>query len=251
LSLRHFNTIHGHHRSIFVEDGLVGTVTAYHKGYSVARSTRIIHRYLPREVSELVVYYLWLVLPFRGQLDALAMGKREQPNPFLWPKAGDSRESWESSRLTDVLKREARSYLGVHLTILLYRHAAIAMSRVHLGCGGFKRDYGLDGDATAAAADQQSSHGSWMAGTIYARGLEEAPGHVEARRAEYRRVSREWHAFLGFQVYAGPRKRRLAEAIDGEAQAGGQASGQASGQATRRRRRPDGRPGGRSSSWEW
>jgi hypothetical protein len=52
-----------------------------------------------------------------------------------------------------VLKREARSHLGVHLIILLYRHAAIGISRVYLGCGGFKRDYGLDGDAAAVAAD--------------------------------------------------------------------------------------------------
>lgn len=31
---------------------------------------------------------------------------------------------------------------------------------------------------------------------IYARGLEEARSAVEARLAEYRRVSREWHDFL-------------------------------------------------------
>ena len=48
---------------------------------------------------------------------------------------------------------------------------------------------------------------------IYARGLQEAPGHVAARKAEYRAVSREWHNFLGFRVYLGARKRPLVEVV--------------------------------------
>lgn len=60
-------------------------------------------------------------------------------------------------------------------------------------------------------ADEQATHGSWVAGTVYARGLQEAPGHVEVRRMDYRAVSREWHDFLGFRVYLGARKRPLAE----------------------------------------
>jgi hypothetical protein len=58
-----------------------------------------------------------------------------------------------------------------------------------------------------AAFNKQASHGSWIAGTVYARGLQEAPGHVEARRRQYRAISREWHGFLGFEAYLGPRKR--------------------------------------------
>jgi hypothetical protein len=34
LSLRHSNTIHGRHHNIFIEHGLVSTVTTYYKGYS-------------------------------------------------------------------------------------------------------------------------------------------------------------------------------------------------------------------------
>lgn len=83
LSLRHFNTVHGHYRSIFIEDGLVSTVTAYYKGYSIVGNTKIIHRYLPREVGELVVYYLWLILPFWQKLELLAFDKKDRPSPFL------------------------------------------------------------------------------------------------------------------------------------------------------------------------
>lgn len=188
LSLRHINTLHGHHRSIFVENGMVSLVTSYHKGYAVTGSTKIIHRYLPKEVGELLVYYLWLVLPFRKKLNLLALHKRHQPSPFLWGKPNGS-DTWDSSRLSRILKREFRTALGQTVGILTYRHLAIAISRKHLQCGGFKRDYGLED----TKSDKQSSHSSWTAGTIYARGIEEAAGHVEERKAEYRKISKEWH----------------------------------------------------------
>jgi hypothetical protein len=58
LTLTHSNTKHGRHRSIFIKHGLVSTMTTYHKGYSISNSTKIIHHYLPKVVSKLVVYYL-------------------------------------------------------------------------------------------------------------------------------------------------------------------------------------------------
>jgi hypothetical protein len=85
LGLRHRNTLQGRHRNIFIEHGLVSTVTTYHKGYSISNTTKIIHRYLPKAVSELVVYYLWLILPFHEALERLARGHRGPASAFLWP----------------------------------------------------------------------------------------------------------------------------------------------------------------------
>jgi hypothetical protein len=205
LSLRHSNTVCGRHRNIFIEHGLVSTVTTYHKGYSMTNSTKIIHRYLPAEVSELVVYYLWLILPFARAIQRLAYGSGSwggPRSPFLW---ASGQGSWDGSRLRAVLQREAHTYLQTKLNVISWRHAAIAISRAHLQCGGFKRDYGADDNLI----DHQASHGSWAAGTVYARGLQEAPGHIEARRKQYRAISREWHEFLGFKTGLGPRKRKL------------------------------------------
>lgn len=202
LSLRYANTMH--HRNIFIEDGLVGTVTTYHKGYSVTGSTKIIHRYLPREVSELVVYYLWLIMPFCQALGALVHNGPLTPSEYLWDNPTKCRDS---ARLTTVLKHETSRCFNTALNIATYRHISIAISRVHLKCGGFKRDYGTEN----SAKDLQSAHGSWTAGAIYARGLEEAPGHIQSRRAEYRAVSREWHSFLGFQTGLGACKQPLEE----------------------------------------
>jgi hypothetical protein len=184
-----------------MENGLIGTVTSYHKGYNVTGSTKIIHRYLPAEVSELLVYYLWLILPFWQQLDVLVHKRTTPASAFLWPKKDDV-GSWKPQRLTQLLQQQTVIHLKTRLGIMMYRHMAIAISRQHLRCGGFKRDYGID----KKLLDQQATHGSWMAGTVYARGLEEAPGHVNARKLEYRMVSREWHEFLGFRIELGSGK---------------------------------------------
>ena len=86
---------------------------------------------------------------------------------------------------------------------------AIAISKEYLACGGFKRDYDLE----PKGLDSQAAHTSWTAGTIYARGLQEAPGHVESRRQEYRMISKEWHILLGFRGYVN-RKRKALREID-------------------------------------
>lgn len=64
LSIRYSNTVNGGYRNIFIEDGMVVFATRYYKGYNVSGDIKIIYRYLPREVGELVVWYLWLVLLF-------------------------------------------------------------------------------------------------------------------------------------------------------------------------------------------
>jgi hypothetical protein len=91
------------------------------------------------------------------------------------------------------------------MTISTYRHVAIALSRRHLRGGRFRRDYGIE----EKSSDRQTTHNSWTAGRLYARGLEEAPGFVEVRRSEFRAVNREWHSFLGFTVSSGAQKRQF------------------------------------------
>lgn len=96
------------------------------------------------------------------------------------------------------------------MNISIYRHLAVGISRKHLKCGGFKRDYGVE----EAGFDRQSSHTSWRAGTTYARGLEEAAGHVAAGKSEYRKVSQEWHEFLGFAPSSLPSRKRQRDHIE-------------------------------------
>jgi hypothetical protein len=235
LILRWRNSARCETRNIFIENGLVSFVTSYHKNYAATNSTKIIHRYLPSEIGEMLVYYLWLVLPFAEQLHILAgLPASAELGSFLWPASLNMRhtaktkgatqndkflrevdktahkftasveEPWESAQLGLVIKEAFRRGLRTEANTLLWRHASIAISRRHLPEGyKFKRDYGLDKESSAI--DLQAAHTSRMAGSCYARDVREAHGHVASIRAEYRQLSRSWHTCMGFGVLLPPR----------------------------------------------
>ncbi|KAL1972365.1 hypothetical protein VTN31DRAFT_6779 [Thermomyces dupontii] len=85
LSLRHRNTRGGGIRNVFIESGLVATLTRYHKTYGTTSKERTIYRYLPSAMSELVVYYLWLVKPFCETLREVVLRDSNARSRFLWP----------------------------------------------------------------------------------------------------------------------------------------------------------------------
>lgn len=91
LSIRHSNTAKEGHQNVFVEDGMVVFVTRYHKGYAISGDVKIIHRYVPREVGELVVWCLWMVLPFQQRPEA-TVWQKETMSAHMWPANPDGRK---------------------------------------------------------------------------------------------------------------------------------------------------------------
>jgi hypothetical protein len=146
-------------------------VTYYHKGYSVTGTTKIIHRYLSSNVGELLLYYVWLIVPFLSQLSQLVKipGFKQGSTPYLWGEFSIS---------------QLLSSGNTKVQTLPYLQAK------------FKRDF-IEA-VSWAWNDEMAAHSTKIAGLTYARGLEEAPGHIAGAKAEYRRISREWHAWLGF-----------------------------------------------------
>ncbi|KAH0551483.1 hypothetical protein GP486_007303 [Trichoglossum hirsutum] len=138
LSIRYCNTEKGGHRCIFVENGLLVVVTYYHKGYNITGTEKIIHRYLPQEVSELLLLYIWLVLPLRQQLQQLVFNDDEIPTAFLW--SIDRHKKWTGDRVQEVLKRESDRLIGVPLNKKTYRHIAIAISDRYMKRTKFDKD---------------------------------------------------------------------------------------------------------------
>ncbi|RSL82730.1 hypothetical protein CEP52_016890 [Fusarium oligoseptatum] len=84
LGIRHINTVNGGVRNIFAHNGMTCFVTAYHKGFRATGQVKVIHRYLPQAIGELLVWYLWLVLPFWQQVQGII---KDAPirSPFMWP----------------------------------------------------------------------------------------------------------------------------------------------------------------------
>jgi hypothetical protein len=224
LSIRHRNT-EGGHRNIFIEDGLVVFASRYHKGFYAQNDTKIIHRYLPREVGELVVWYLWLVLPFveRLQIYQSAQQPSEQQTSvsqaaYLWPPDPLTGRQWTPERFREVLKRETAIGLhGYSLNIPAYRDIAIGISRRFLRTSSVfpnnvQDDHTADDTLDDAddesqmdhdqfmshIADLQATHSSHVAGIRYGRESSEQAGTTAHRREMFRLSSTDWHRFLGF-----------------------------------------------------
>jgi superfamily II DNA helicase RecQ len=203
FSVRHSNTIKGEYRNEFIEDQLVVYVTRYHKGYSVSGDVKVIHRYLPREVGELWVWYMWLVLPWQQKLE-VDVWKKTEISSHMWPPDPDGKK-WTSERMRKAIKKESVVGMGVELGIQSYRELAIAISRRYLrNKQAFRpdeddEDGDRDEDAENDIADEQAGHSSHIAGTVYARGIMERDGEVASKRQRFRESSVAWHRFLGFE----------------------------------------------------
>jgi hypothetical protein len=179
-------------------------VTRYHKGYNVSSDVKIIHRYLLREVGELVVWYMWLVLPFQQRLEALVWEK-EAVSSHVWP-ADPNGCKWTTDRLCEALKRESRIAMGQDWTFAGYREMAIGISwRFLHGSTAFQaeeREEKGDNEETAevSIADEQAGHTLHVAGLVYARRIKEQASAVADKRQQFRASSTDWHRFLGFQA---------------------------------------------------
>ena len=85
VMVQYKNSANGESRGIFMEDGLMVYMTRYYKGYGASGKAKIIHCYLPREVRELLFYYLQLVIPFQRKLESAYMEERGiGSSPFIW-----------------------------------------------------------------------------------------------------------------------------------------------------------------------
>ncbi|KAL6713252.1 hypothetical protein ACLMJK_009373 [Lecanora helva] len=131
LSLRSTNSTTTGLRNIFIEGGYVYFVTYYYKGYTLSESTRIIYRYLPREIGELLVYYLWLIYPFYTRVSYTVLGKPYNDYLFENPtrKATSKGGRITPERLRTIFRRESLAGLGLALNSSAYRYNSIGISR--------------------------------------------------------------------------------------------------------------------------
>ena len=255
LTVRHRNDSTGEGRGVFIDGGLVDIVVGYHKGYGFSAKSKIIHRFLPREVSELVVYYLWLVQPFveilqmyhECQKDFGAwlwepkgrdeVGTDEDDDDFddepqehvLEPVAAEDEDDeferrmdqtavderppkpvstnvdgfWDTNRFRYTLERATEQGMAAKVSVMAWRHLVKAMMRDYAQDPQVLQMLQGDGEmgekSDDEVRDRQFGHSPWVAGMVYGRSIQEFPGQTAYQCTAFRRVSVEWHRFLGFR----------------------------------------------------
>ncbi|KAL1993927.1 hypothetical protein VTN49DRAFT_2596 [Thermomyces lanuginosus] len=226
LSLQHENPSAKTRRNIFIEDGMVALVTTFND----ITEKKTIVRFLPREVGELVIWYLWLVLPLVRQLALWRSGvgqetticsnqapgqsllnNNQHKDAFLWgPDPGTGRE-WTCDRINRVLQRETKSStLNYALDIASYSDIAVGISRRRLQPHNAFPNYvraELNRKLDLMHNDAKEwidvmdvrDHDSENAGLTYAREIFERPFSASHRRAKFRACSADWHQLLGLE----------------------------------------------------
>ncbi|KAK5111071.1 hypothetical protein LTR85_012290 [Meristemomyces frigidus] len=111
-------------RNVFVMDGQVVFVSRYHKTQSLWDKPRVIPRFLPWRVGQLVSIYLVCISELRAHLSREVLGSA--CDDHIWAGAHGP---WETDRLTRVITRETGTRLRCRLTTLEYRHCAITIGR--------------------------------------------------------------------------------------------------------------------------
>ncbi len=138
-------------RNVFVHDGQVMIVTAYHKSQAITGQHKVIARFLGRRVGRLLITYLTEVRPFVTLLDRDRVPKTARY--FLWV---DEKGIWKTPRATKALVQESAARLGCRITIQDYRHIAKAIDRGHVRslAGDVEEDGDLAHDLAAAHTPQ-------------------------------------------------------------------------------------------------
>lgn len=188
-------------RNVFVADGAVMTVVRYHKSQSQWDKPKVIPRFLPPQLGQVMAVYLAYVQPFREYLTVQVL--RGGLSDYVW---GNEHGAWATDRLTKVLLRETGKRLGVPLHTLDYRHTAVGIGREKIGASfgrGYQDEVGEVEEEAEVEEDGedivelQNSRTTAMGVGNYSVPIDIVK-HLSARSMEaFRVLSTAWHRFLG------------------------------------------------------
>ncbi|CAO2655088.1 Nn.00g101520.m01.CDS01, partial [Neocucurbitaria sp. VM-36] len=198
-------------RNIFVVDGQIMMVVRYHKSQSQWDKPKIVPRFLPPRLGQVMAVYLAYVQPFYEYLTVQVLGGHL--NDYVW---GNEQGAWDTGRLTRMLKRETGKRLGVVLHTHDYRHTAVGIGREKIG-ESFGRGYQDEvGEVEEAEVDEdgedlielQNNRTTAMGVGNYSVPMDIVK-HLSVRSIEaFRPLSMMWHCFLGVDDGLGGADRR-------------------------------------------
>ena len=175
-------------RGLYWIDPLVMVLGTYSKTRQISGRDRLIPRFLPKVVGDLLIKYLALVRPMEIRLaKKVEGGTAEFLKEFLF---ADYKKMWSSDQISDALKLETNRGMSVSLGIREYRHVATAFMEEHL------KYHKINLDASHIF-DLQAGHLSKTAAREYAVGMDDHGEVTRDMMYAYGMASREWHQLMG------------------------------------------------------
>ena len=185
-------------RGVHATQGRIMLVTRYWKGRNVYGRDRPVARFLPNELSRLLLAYLVLVRPI--ELVALDVISKPCSIPAeewcLFMREGRCVKARE---VRDTFMQAWKLYAGYELTFAEYRHVAYAFATRHIAEALSACDQAGDAEETGALAAVNRQAGRSRTTGVSNYGLMASNPRVLDHEARwlFRDLSTKWHALLG------------------------------------------------------
>ena len=185
-------------RNVFAIQGHMVFITRYHKSQSQFDKPKVIPRFLPWRVGQMMAVYLAYVQPFQQYLTVKVKGSGRTDH--IW---ANEYGPWGTDRLTKIIDRESSKRLGTRLTTLEYRHVAIGLGREKIG-EQFSRGYVEETTEVEEPEMEEddpleisAGRGGEVGAKRYGVSLDVIK-HLSSRSIDtFRPLSQKWHEFLG------------------------------------------------------
>ena len=198
-------------RNVYIIHGQVAVITRYHKSQSQQDKPKIVPRFLPYRVAQLMVLYLAYVRPLQEYLSVISRGHGW--SEYIW---GGQNGVWETDRLTKIIGRETQALLKVKLNTHDYRHLAIGIGRVVVGdqfAQGYQEETGEVEEEEVETDDpleMSAGRGGEVGSNRYGVPVDIIK-HLSNRSINiFRPLSEKWHDFLGLNSYSSDKGQKHA-----------------------------------------
>jgi len=184
-------------RGIYWSRGRLMIMIGYNKTRSTNGKDKLIARFLPEEVGDLLVKYLALVRPMEAFIaEQIECDGFENYEKMLFT---DYERVWDGKRLSEIFMREMNEHGPASIGFQEYRQIATLWMRKHL------KKIKLEEDVL----DHQAGHNSETAGARYAITSDDMDQLTPEKLLGFFDASRQWHRLLGFDVKDDEMKRTV------------------------------------------
>jgi superfamily II DNA helicase RecQ len=189
-------------RGIYWSRGRLMIVIGYNKTRSTNGKDKLIARFLPEEIGDLLVKYLTLVRPAESFIaEQIECDGFENYEKMLFT---DYERAWDGKRLSEIFMREMNESGPASMGFQEYRQIANLWMKKHL------KEIKLEEDVL----DHQSGHNSETAAKRYAITSEDMDSLTPEKLLAFFHASQQWHRLLGFKIKGVEMRRTIKKGVE-------------------------------------
>jgi len=191
-------------RGLYWVRGRLAIVIGYNKTRSTNGKDKLIARFLPEEIGDLLVKYLALVRPAEAFIaEQIECDGFENYEKMLFT---DYERAWDGNRLSEIFMREMNEWGPASMGFQEYRQIANLWMKKHL------KEVKVEEDVL----DHQAGHNSETAEARYGITSEDMDKLTPDKLVAFFHASQQWHRLLGFKVGENEIKRKVEKEVEKE-----------------------------------